>query len=478
MKWSIRARLTVWFSVLMVAALTVLSVGVLWLHARWARAQFDTGLASLAATLSHVMQEELNERSDVHIAAAEMRKTLEVPDRATAILDVSGRPIFANWHGFPHESTTLSAATSHAPQITTVSDGVHAWSVVTRRESSTAGDYTILVAGSLDQLRPEQDLLLRVLLVATPLIVLLTAALSWWVASSALRPVTTMAAQAEAITARSPDRLLLTPTATDELGQLARAFNRLLTRLGTALQMQRQFMADASHELRTPVSVIQTATEVTLQRQARDDWEYREALTIINEQSARLGSMVESMLALARADAGGYRLTRKPVYIDDIVAECTRAVSVVAATREVEVVTTLQPDVSVDGDESLLLQLVTNLLDNAVQYTPAEGLVTVSVASTAAFAIITVSDTGPGIPPGDRERVFERFVRLDPARSRSTGAGLGLPIARWIAEEHGGTLIVEDSTSGGCTLVARLPLKSGAPADASAAARRDQTSEV
>jgi signal transduction histidine kinase len=242
--------------------------------------------------------------------------------------------------------------------------------------------------------------------------------------------------------------------------------------------MQRQFMADASHELRTPVSVIQTATEVTLQLQARDDSEYRDALTIINEQSTRLGRMVESMLVLARADAGGYRLTRQPVYLDDIVAECVRAVSVVAATREVDLVTALQPDVSINGDESLLRQLVTNLLDNAVQYTPPGGLVTVAVERDATVVIIIVSDTGPGIPPVDRERVFERFVRLDPARSRTSGAGLGLSIARWIAEEHDGTLTTEESTSGGCTLVARLPLKGDAPADARPAKSRDQTAEL
>ena len=214
--------------------------------------------------------------------------------------------------------------------------------MLTRRESSPVGDYVILVAGPLDQLERQQDLLSRILMVAAPLVVLVTAGVCWWVASSALRPVTLMAAQAEAITVRSSDWRLDAPTATDELGQLARAFNRLLTRIETASQLQRRFMADASHELRTPVSVIQTATEVTLERPVREDWEYREALTIVNEQSTHLSRMVEDMFVLARADAGGYRLTRRPLYLDEVVAECVRAVSVIAAAREIQLTTTLR----------------------------------------------------------------------------------------------------------------------------------------
>jgi heavy metal sensor kinase len=456
MRCSIRTRLTLWFSALMVVALTAFSVGVLWLHARWGRAQFDSELASLGAAASRVMQEELGESHNLQAAVSETRTSMDVPGRATAILDLDGRPMAANWHGFPYNVAMLSAAAFPQSRFTTLNESGTVWRVLTRRESSTAGDFVILVAGTLDQLGRQQYLLARVLLLAMPLIVLMAAGVSWWVASSALRPVTIMAAQAEAITVRSTDWRLNAPTVTDELGQLARAFNRLLSRLGTASQMQRQFMADASHELRTPVSVIQTASEVTLEQQVRENWEYREALTIVNEQSARLSRMVDDMFVLARADAGGYRLTRRPLYVDDVVAECVRAASVIAATRDIQLVTALQPDVSVKADDGLLRQLVTNLLDNAVQYTPPGGSVTVAVKNDAASATITVSDTGSGIPPADRERVFERFVRLDPARSATSGAGLGLPIARWIAEQHEGTLSVEENAVGGCVFVVRL----------------------
>jgi heavy metal sensor kinase len=474
MRCSIRARLTLWYSAVMIVALAAFSVGVLWLHARWGRAQFDSELASLGAAVSRVMQEELSESGNLQKAVSETRTSMDVPGRATAILDLRGTPMSAQWHGFSYDATMLPAGALAQPRFTTVAERGAAWRVLLRRESSSAGDYVILVAGTLDQLGRQQVLLTRVLLVATPLIVLGTAGLSWWAASSALRPMTIMAAQAEAITVRSAEWRLDTPAVTDELGQLARAFNRLLTRLEIALQMQRQFMADASHELRTPVSVIQTAAEVTLERQMREDWEYREALTIVNEQSTRLSRMVEDMFVLARADAGGQRLTKRLVYVDEIVAECVRAVSVVAATRDIRLTTVLQADVSVDADDGLLRQLVTNLLDNAVQYTPPGGSVTVIVDTDETSANIKVSDTGPGIPPADRERVFERFVRLDPARSATSGAGLGLPIARWIAEQHEGTLTVEPDTAGGSVFIARLPMKRHQRDSALASRRVDQ----
>ena len=461
MRLSIRTRLTLWYGVLVAVALSVFSIGVMRLQERWGRAQFDSELASIAAALSGLMEEELGETGELVTAVEEAREPMNVPGRATAILDVRGTPIAGNWHGLEYDATMVTADAVPRLGLITVSRYGTPWRVLTRRESSPVGDYIILVAGPLDQLERQQDLLSRILMVAAPLVVLLTAGVCWWVASSALRPVTLMAAQAEAITVRSSDWRLDAPTATDELGQLTRAFNRLLTRIETASQLQRRFMADASHELRTPVSVIQTATEVTLERPVREDWEYREALTIVNEQSTHLSRMVEDMFVLARADAGGYRLTRRPLYLDEVVAECVRAVSVVAATREIQLATTLQPDVSLNADDGLLRQLVTNLLDNAVQYSRIGGSVTIAVSADATVATVTVSDTGPGIAAADRERIFERFVRLEPARAAASGAGLGLSIARWIAEQHGGTLTVDQNDLGGSRFVARLPLKPG-----------------
>jgi len=441
----------------MVATLTGFSASVLWLHARWSREQFDAELAGLGAATSSVMHEELSENGSLRKAVVETCESIDLPDRAMAILSPGGQPIGGNWHGFKPEVLAVSPETESLTTIRSV--GGTAWRVFTRRESSPAGGYVIVIAGPLDKLAHQQSLLTRVLAIVTPLLILITGGMSWWVASTALAPMTLMAARADTLTSQSTDWRLPGATTRDELGSLARAFNRLLDRLSTVLRLQRQFMADASHELRTPVSVIQTAAEVTLDREARESWEYRDALAIISEQSARLTRMVDDMMVLARADAGAYPLTPSLLYLDEIVAECVRAVSVIAATRAVALVTHLQPDVSMIGDDGLLRRLTMNLLDNAVQYTPTGGTVTVALTRDSTFATITFSDTGPGIPDADRERVFERFVRLDPARSDKSGAGLGLPIAQWIAAEHGGTLTVEPNDGGGCRFVARLALK-------------------
>jgi len=440
----------------MVVTLTGFSASVLWLHARWGGAQFDAELASLGAETSRVMQEEVSENGNLRKAVSDARESFNVPDRAIAILDRAGQPLLAHWHGFQYDPSVLAPG---GASVTTVRPHGTAWRVLTRHESSPVGDYAILVAGPLDTLARQQLLLTRVLAIVTPLLILVTGGMSWWVASAALAPMTRMATQADTLTGRSAEWRLPGAATKDELGSLARAFNRLLDRLSAALTLQRQFMADASHELRTPVSVIQTAAEVTLQRERRESWEYRDALAVIGEQSGRLTRMVEDMLVLARADAGAFPLTPTLLYLDEIVAECVRAVSVIATPRAITLVTQVQPDVSMIGDDGLLRRLTMNLLDNAVRYTPAGGTVIVALACDAMFATITFSDTGPGIAEADRARVFERFVRLDPSRSEKSGAGLGLPIALWIAEEHGGTLTLEQNDRGGCRFIARLALR-------------------
>ena len=170
----------------------------------------------------------------------------------------------------------------------------------------------------------------------------------------------------------------------------------------------------------------------------------------------RLSRLVADMLVLARADAGGYPLRRVDLYLDDIVAECRRAVEVIAAARGVTVRSGCCPEVAFRGDEDLLRQLVLNVLQNAIQHTPAGGVVTIDLTQNGEAVSIRVVDTGAGIPVADRERIFDRFVQLDAAR-RGAGTGLGLPIARWIAEAHRGTLVLEDSGPDGSRFCVSLP---------------------
>jgi signal transduction histidine kinase len=216
-------------------------------------------------------------------------------------------------------------------------------------------------------------------------------------------------------------------------------------------------MADASHDLRTPVSVVRTAADVTLSRDTRSEQEYRESLRIVGEQARRLSRMVEDMFLLARVDAGQRQVTPTEFYFDELVGECVRSSQLIAAEKHVEINSEIAADLSYSGDETLARHLVANLLDNAVRHAPADGRVWVSLAVSGSSLRLSVSDNGGGVAPEDRERIFDRFVKLDSARTGDGGAGLGLSIARWVAEAHGGTLALTESGSGRTTFEAQLP---------------------
>jgi len=225
------------------------------------------------------------------------------------------------------------------------------------------------------------------------------------------------------------------------------AFNGVLDRLSASVGVQRRFMTDASHELRTPVSVARTAAQVTLAAPSRSEAEYREALGIVASQTERLTRVVDDMFLLALADVDGRALARHYLYFDEVVAECVQAATVLAAERGMTIALETPEGVQMRGDDELLRRMVMNLLDNAVRYSPDGSAIVVTVDVTPGQVTLTVEDTGAGIPETKRDRVFERFVRLETARPTS-GGGLGLPIARWIAEQHGGSLWLESSDRG------------------------------
>jgi signal transduction histidine kinase len=272
-----------------------------------------------------------------------------------------------------------------------------------------------------------------------------------------------MSDRAHKISAENLSQRLPVANPRDELGKLAGTFNELLARLDTSFSQQRRFMADASHELRTPLSVIRTSAEVTLGRENRDEPEYRDALKIIDEQVKRLSHIVEDMFTLSRADVGRRALTVTDFYLDELILETARAATILGARKEVRIETLEMGEIPFRGDEGLLRQMLLNLLDNAVKYTPAGGFVRVKVEQSEARYRILVEDSGLGIPEREQELIFERFYRVDKARSGTAesdgwGAGLGLSIARWIAQAHGGDLVLQHSDDTGSTFCATLPM--------------------
>jgi two-component system OmpR family sensor kinase len=450
---SLRAWLTLWYTLALLVVLCLFGANVLWQQRRIGIRRVDRELDALTATLANVMKDELGEQDDPAIAATEATATVTAPGRAVAILDAQGRALAARWRGLAlREPLPVGGA---EPSVRTIETAAGAWRVHARPRAFGNRTLVLLTASPMADVLREQHEVQEALLVGIPIVLLLAGAGGLWLASIGLRPIAEMARRAARIPPTGLEDLGQTRR-TDELGQLATAFNGLVARLRAALQTQRQFMADASHELRTPVSVVRATSDVMLSRDHRDEAEYREAIAIVGGQSRRLGRLVEDMLVLARADAGGYPLRPVDLYLDEVVADCRRAVDVLATERGVTIRSGGSPDIPYRGDEDLLRRLVLNVLQNAVQHTPAGGSVAVDIRQEAAAVSIRVSDEGPGIPAGDQQRIFDRFVQLDAAR-RAQGTGLGLPIARWIAEAHRGTLVLERSDGRGSTFCVSLP---------------------
>ena len=450
---SLRARLTLWYTLALLVVLCLFGADVLWQQRRIGIRRVDRELAGFTVTVANVVEEELTENADPRSAAEVAGNTVATPGHAAAILDSLGNVLAANWSGL--ELRDPLPRGDAGPAVWTVTTGAGPWRVHATPHAFGATTLVLLVATPLSDANREQREVQEAMLVGIPIVLFLAGAGGLWLASVGLRPITDMARRAAGIPLTGLEDLGH-PDRSDELGQLATAFNGLVARLRAALQTQRQFMADASHELRTPVSVVRATADVTLNLPHRDEDEYREALAIVGGQARRLSRLVEDMLVLARADAGGYPLRPVDLYLDEVVADCRRAVDVLATERGVAIHAVGSSEIPFRGDEDLLRRLVLNVLQNAVQHTPAGGAVAVDVRQDPDAVRIRVSDQGSGIPPNDQGRIFDRFVQLDAAR-RGQGTGLGLPIARWIAEAHSGTLVLEKSGSDGSTFCVALP---------------------
>jgi two-component system, OmpR family, sensor kinase len=274
---------------------------------------------------------------------------------------------------------------------------------------------------------------------------------SWLVAGRALAPLQAVAVAAEDIgRTRDFSRRLDAPRSRDEVAALAASFNGMLARLKDAFDAQRQFVSDASHELRTPLTTIQGNAGLLASRSLTPEVRQSAAADVLQE-SGRMARLVDRLLTLARADSG-LELARAPRDLKPIVDEVCRQA---AAAHLMQTLTVESEPASVDGDEDALRQLLWILLDNAFRY--ATSAVEVSLSTEAGWARLYVSDDGPGVPSEYREKVFERFYRVEGARSGSH-AGLGLAIARWIAAQHGGRILAGEAKLGGAAFVVDLPL--------------------
>jgi heavy metal sensor kinase len=361
---------------------------------------------------------------------------------------------------------TPELAEASVPAAPAVEDERRVWDVqlpAVGRQRVLAGrmrlggeELVVVLLAPLEAVDRELDQTRAVLLAAGPAALLLAAGFGYWLARKALAPVDRLRREADAVTAERLDRRLPVLNPDDELGRLTGTINAMIARLERSFAEVRRFTADASHELRTPLTVLRTEVEVALGK-ARVPAD-QELLGNMLEELGRMSRLTDQLLTLSRRDAGVEQATPVPVALLPLVAGVVDAMTPLAEARGVRLRLDPQGPAVVAGDEGRLRQVLINLLDNALKYTPARGTVTVRAGCRGGEGFIEVEDTGIGIPPEHLPRVFDRFYRVDRARSRAEGgAGLGLSIAQSIVRAHGGDIRMTSAVGKGTVCTVTLP---------------------
>ena len=436
---SVRVRLTLWYTAILGLVLVVFATGVYLAVSHRLYRELDRGLDSALNVAAVSLQHEIEEHKGQHDGETNFGGVL-----ATIHHTSFPRQAISVFTG----GTLVAYKAGAGPKIVTEPKGDQQFQTHEGQRfavhrvfiPAASREYRFVAAEPVANVENDLADVRGILFLAVPFALVLAAGFGYVLARKSLAPVVAMSEQVNRITAGNLNERLSVGNSQDELSTLASTFNQLLGRLHQAFDHQRRFMADASHELRTPIAVTRTAAQVTLDGAERNVEEYREALGIVAAQMQRLTRVVNDMFTLARADSGVYTLHRRRFYCNDVLLEAVQAARLLALGKNIAIECGEMEESPYDGDEDLIRQLLLILLDNAVKYTPEGGRVSVSLHSGY---VIEVQDSGMGIPEEARTRIFERFYRLDKARSRSNanatgGAGLGLSIARWIAGVHHG----------------------------------------
>jgi signal transduction histidine kinase len=317
--------------------------------------------------------------------------------------------------------------------------------------AADAGSYTVIAGRTLDTVTESTEVVTNLLIIGLPILLVVAALTTWLVVGRALAPVESIRREVDAISSADLDRRVPSPPGNDEIARLATTMNDMLGRLERGQARQRRFVADASHELRSPVASIRQHAEVA---QAHPDRITVGALAeTVAAENLRVERLVDDLLLLTRADEHTLQLQQRPVDLDDLVFEEAQRLRDGTSLR---VDTTRVSAGRVSGDRAALWRALRNLGDNAVRH--ASSQVAFTLAEQNGAVVLDVDDDGPGIPLADRQRVFERFVRLDDARARDAGgSGLGLAIVAEVVNAHRGTIAIDDSGLGGARFEVRLP---------------------
>jgi two-component system, OmpR family, heavy metal sensor histidine kinase CusS len=453
---SIRWRLTVWYGAVLALVLAVFG-GAVYLMMR--HALTERAGAGLLMESAEVEQEIARAKDAEFLSTWLERRFARHPGFDIQVSTQQGQHVFRSER--IRDSGLPVPSSPPAPGQTLFIDrdlDRGRFHISNRGVAGPSGPLVVQVAAPLAQNDQELGELLAVLWLTGPLALGSALAGGYLLARRALAPVDRMTSEAGAITAAHLDRRLQVGEHGDELDRLALTLNGMIARLERSFEETRRFTADAAHELRTPLSVIHNAAEVALSSSREAD-QYRRFLEDILEEEERMKRLTEQLLFLCREDAGLLPELRQPVSLEMLVRQAAEPMGELASASGLTLTVAKLSACRVAGDPDGLRRLLFNLLDNAIKYTPEGGRVEVQCECQDGSAELTVTDTGIGIPSEHIPHIFERFYRVDPARSREAGGtGLGLSICRVIAESHGGTIRLESTEGTGTKVVVTLPV--------------------
>ncbi len=465
MRLRIRTRLTLWYAALFF--LVVLGLGVFLvvrLQAGLVRG-VDEGLATRAAQIAFGLNrgcegefQDVSAASLVGLPQGESGAQLLRPDGT--VLESTGDAVSRGPLLGPAQLAGVMAGDTLRASVAPGSDQER-FRVLAARLPAGSCDAAVVVATSLDEVARSQRELVVLLVIAGPAVIALAAGGGWWLARRALAPVDRMTREADKIGIERLDDRIEVPASTDELQHLAVTLNAMLDRLERGVEDKRRFAADASHELRTPLAVMRAELEVSL-RSAELPPNARETLESAQEEVERMRNIVENLLTLARADDGALELLRTEIDLRDVAREEVTGGTSLVRLRNVRIHAE-GPSAPVYADRARIAQVLTNLMSNAVRHAPDGGMVTIATWVREEGAGCTVLDDGPGVDPEAAGRIFDRFVRVDPARASHDGSGLGLSICREIVTAHGGRIWVDARAGQGGSFSFWLPGKGDPP---------------
>jgi len=455
---SIKVRLTLWFTTVLMIVLAINGVVIFTLLQNRRYADLDWQLKEDREVTEQMIEVDsqgaLVWRADHHNDDDEDAGPgimVEVWDRQGNLLLRRDSPRIGNLPNHPR----FGIAGPSFVSVTTL-HGISA-RVVTWPYSINGLPVVIRIARSEENIRKELTQILLVIILAFPFAVGFAGIGGYMLAGRVLAPINRIIERAKTISAERLSDRLPVDNPGDELGQLSSVLNDAFSRLESSFKELRRFTSDASHELRTPLTAIRSVGEVGL-RTSQDEKAYRNIISSMLEEVDHLSRMVDDLLTLSRADSGAIQLKQEHIKLEDLAQEIIDYLSVLAEEKNQSLVMEVGESVDALVDRRLLRHAIINLLDNAIKYSPSGSTVRVVVKATRGCPVLEVIDAGPGIPPEHRDHVFERFYRVDKARSKKTdGTGLGLAITKWAVEANGGRIELETGEGTGSVFRVVLP---------------------